>query len=71
MDPDLWKASAIEFDGFYDALQGSVLTSFLAAILVNVVATNLAHLDLSYNCFGVKGGEAIGASLHANTSLQV
>lgn len=34
-------------------------------------ATDLKELDLSFNCFGEKGGEAIGASLHVNTSLQV
>ncbi|CAM9633794.1 unnamed protein product, partial [Sphacelaria rigidula] len=35
-----------------------------------VAAKHLVHLDLSYNCFGAKGGEAIGAGLHLNTSLQ-
>lgn len=34
-------------------------------------AKNLEELDLSFNCFGAKGGEAIGASLHVNTSLKV
>lgn len=34
-------------------------------------ATDLKELDLSFNCFGEKGGEAIGASLHVNTSLTV
>lgn len=34
-------------------------------------ATDLETLDLSFNCFGAKGGEAIGSSLHLNTSLKV
>ena len=34
-------------------------------------ATDLKELDLSFNCFGEKGGEAIGASLNVNTSLKV
>eukprot|EP00752_Nemacystus_decipiens_P013634 g12087.t1 len=33
-------------------------------------ATDLKELDLSFNCFGEKGGEAVGASLHLNTSLK-
>lgn len=34
-------------------------------------ATKLVELDLGFNCFGAKGGEAIGASLHVNTCLKV
>eukprot|EP00903_Cladosiphon_okamuranus_P020889 g19182.t1 len=33
-------------------------------------ATDLEERDLSFNCFGERGGEAVGASLHVNTSLK-